>query len=297
MAIKQLKVENNTVLVTEELNGKWINADQSHILPLEKILRKVENLTLPKTCKKECIVFEKEFKVGVGSVKSFKDKDGDFVCTYEKETKAIPVEINEDIDFELNNPKDDKSQVNLWKTETNCPLIPLPFLKIKEEEKKMMENIKTLKIPQSSSVKEKPSRGVYDISSEKTICAESPKNSFSVPQITKIKHKQANYKFEKRKIERKEKDKPKKLVSMFKEFKMAKNAKKSQPPAMISFVLKSKWRPEERLDGDLIKSVFRYNKIHDLKNTLESNFYLKIEKDKKMEDFEFENLLKSVVER
>lgn len=307
MEIKRMKVDKNSVLVGSEPNGKWITADQSHIPSLESLLRRIENHQFAKKNKKESIVFENELNVGIGSVKSYKDQDGDFVCTYQRKTKPVHVEINEDYDFELNNKKEDNEQLNLWGSDKDE--LAFPFIQKGKEDKKEAEedfvvsNIRNLKFihrSPSKDDKERKPREVYDISFHKPESSETQvqaKNRFAIPKIAVTKHASPDYKFQKRLNRGGTSSKMKVFSTMLKELKTHKRTgtRNASRYSQISFARNGKWNPLDRMDGELFKATLRYNRLYDVEGTTERNFYLNLEKAPKISDEEFEKLLKTVV--
>ncbi|ELA42475.1 uncharacterized protein VICG_00574 [Vittaforma corneae ATCC 50505] len=310
MKIKRLKVEDNSVLVSNESNGKLIIADQSHISSLESLLERIEKHKFAKKNKRENIVFEKEFDVGAGSMKSYRDQDGDFVCTYQMKIKSTPIEINEDYDFELESKKECKGQSNLWGSDKDEP-VPLPFTKrgkeIKEEgdEDFLISNIQDLRVmhrnPPKADEERISSREVYDISFHRPGSSESHnqiETKFAVPRAVVTKHTPPDYKFQKRPIPNCMTNKMRVFSVMLRELRTYKptNIFTTGLSNLISFAKKDKWRPSNRMDGEFFKAIFRYNRLYGIEGTVERNFYLNSEKNQKVTDEEFERLLKATVE-
>lgn len=158
MEVKRLKVENDTVLVSASHNGKWAVADKTHISSLQTVLRRLESRSFVDRSIREDVEFKREFSVGTGSVKSFKDEDGDFICTYETKAKETPGHIDEDLEFEQVDSTRTVEPVNLWEA----------------REKALREE--TMR----SSAKE------------------TQDSKFSVPKLPLVRHPTPNYQFQKR---------------------------------------------------------------------------------------------------
>jgi len=237
MEVKRLKMENNTVLVSDCHDGKWTTADKTHISSLQRVLGRLESHSFASRSIKEDMVFNKEFKVGTGSVKSFKDEDGDFICTYEDKAGETAVQIDEDLEFEKPEhvPKPRAVEpVNLW----------------------------------GGKAEAEPKRA-------------RPSN-FTVPKLPLIKHAVPNYKFQKRQPGKREHKWP--------------LPRPGVRPEMISYAKKEKWNKTRRMDGDLMKAVLHYNRTHGIRDGIEMEFYLKIEKSAGIADEEFERLLRTVMD-
>lgn len=302
MEIKGLKLEENKVFVVNDETKEWKKADGSAIKELEKILYGIENTVFAKKDIKENVIFENEFKIGIGSVKSHKDEDGDLVYTFQKESNN-QVEINEDFEFwsqpGKSNNKEEK--INLWADTISKDRERIDDIRGKmsnlvsnpdasQNNKSAGQSIKSLDRPtiqNRRAASSQVSNEIEDIKERKQNECKAMENNYKPPEYT----------FSKRKLRTKEFTVSKRaLREMLLEFKNIKiqdyerSAKK-----VIRFVKKTSLDTLSRKDGGLQKAIMRYNKIHCIEDTLESKFYLQVSDKKKLMDEDFDNLLKMAI--
>lgn len=229
MEIKRLKMENSAVLFSDSHDGKLTLADQSQIPDIQTLLRRVETHSYINKSKKENLEFNKDLKVGTGSMKSFKDEDGDFICRYESKDNTTPIQIDEDFEFEQVDNMSAPDTSNLW---------------VKREQPMKTDR-------------------------------------------TESKLASPTYRFQKRSS----------CTSASRMFRTAvlMHMKRVETFNHISYVKKSAWAPEKRLDGDLVKAIINYNRSHGIESGLDGKFILKIENSYDAADEEFEKLLEVVV--
>lgn len=319
MEIKGIKMENGNALISNEISGKWIPADQKHINGIESLLRRIKSQSFPKKNTRECIVFEKQFNIGLGSVKSFKDEDGDFVCTYTKEAKTSPkIEINEDDEFTFEARVEDKrNRLNFWvtepigrKEEINKDCISKDCINKDCINKDCISKDHISKDHVSKDCISKDCISKDNLISKDRISKDRPVNKDHL--TTKLSNLQCSPNKMKKKSSREVYDvsfekyddlivksplKEKVRPPPIRQVKTTSQLKPTDDSSFcgVSFVKKAKWRPDDRMDGELLKSLLRYNRARGIE-TLASYFYLREKKDPEEDDEDFENLLKVVID-
>lgn len=122
MILKGLKMENNTVFTLNDSTGEWETGSESTIPVLESLLKRLEKVKYADKNIKENVIFDQEYNIGIGSVKSFKDEDGDLVYQVNNGVKKQKImKVDEDLDFgyfgdsqttEFN--KEKNGSINFW---------------------------------------------------------------------------------------------------------------------------------------------------------------------------------------
>lgn len=127
--IRGFKIEKESTFIKNDGTEAWEKATPSTIPQLEELLRKFDRIAYSKEDIKEDIIFENEVKIGQGSIRSFKDEDGDLVYTFKKDDRNVQSIIDEDFDFapqfapkQKENPKSEESlQTNCWSPRRASP--------------------------------------------------------------------------------------------------------------------------------------------------------------------------------
>lgn len=99
-AIAGLRMEGGAVLRLNDQTQDWESAPTSMVPQIEELLRRLEASEYPETTVRENAILKRERDIGIGSVESFKDEDGDLTVTYLSVPKP-DAEINEDAAFGL----------------------------------------------------------------------------------------------------------------------------------------------------------------------------------------------------
>jgi hypothetical protein len=210
--LKGLKLEDDSVFIKNELSSNWEKANSSTISHLEDVLKKLDTIIYSREDIKEDITFENEVKIGQGSIKGFKDEDGDLVYTFKKDKIKTSSVINEDFGFELSNIRgrsdqtkanEDRKLVNFWSAKETTSNTPTPTNKNTKQSPKASQKQKQ-SIPQNEEIDsieaspkpvpnerpKSPSKRVsYDISGEKQATfAEKPAPIVSPKPQTSIAH-------------------------------------------------------------------------------------------------------------
>lgn len=252
MAIKGLKVENGAVFSFDELTDRWERAGPGLIPDLEELLRKLESFSYSGSNQRENIVFEKEFDVGLGSVKSRIDEDGDLVYTLQKDDQlSDDDQLDEDLDFE--------QPLNCSSNATKPNRLP---------------GLETaLEIPLSLDT----GKGRASLPGKPIPINETAENT--TPAGHGGDSKLLNYRYTKR-IKCKGPNASKAaLASMFKLFDSPRYhthspVQGSLRAQKISYIRKDVSNAGSRLNAGLIKCFLRYNRLYKSGNPPESEFYL-----------------------
>lgn len=229
MKITSLKIESDSVFVRSEDSEKWLPCGISHVPALEDMLAKMQSQQFGERSSRKMMEFEKEVSLAGGSIKNFRDEDGDFVCTYEKRAETPAAHIDEDLEFRTDKKED---QPNMWGGR-------------RVEEKK------------------KP----------KTVIRKRQPDPRLRLQVHSSDHALPEYAFKKRPIGPIPSDKQRLLRRMLIEFKRAYLV---GIPEQFSYVRKEKWKPVNRVNGDLLKAVFRHKRARGAGNALDKAFSLQI---------------------
>jgi len=102
MEPEELKIDNNVVYTTDKQSKKWVEATSSILDGIKRLANRLVNIKYSGKNTYDNIVFEKEVIVGAGSVKSFKDNDGDFTIMYKGVASKNQEKFNEDEAFGIN---------------------------------------------------------------------------------------------------------------------------------------------------------------------------------------------------
>ncbi|KAI4291345.1 hypothetical protein PAPHI01_0619 [Pancytospora philotis] len=116
--IAELKIEDGVVLATNGESGDWAVAQTSMIPELEELLRRLQTAVYPAKTRRENVSFDRACDIASGSIKAFKDEDGDFTVTYEQ-TAQPSIVVDEDAAFGLGAAAEIPEQefaVNHWGT-------------------------------------------------------------------------------------------------------------------------------------------------------------------------------------
>lgn len=308
MLIKGLKVENGAVFSLDEPTGKWERASFELIPKLEELLKKLESFSYPASSLRENIVFEKEFDVGLGSVKSCVDEDGDLVYTFHRDSHVSDdVQINEDLDFELSLCC--SSSKLFRKSEDLCT----PGQEVSTEELKIPPHIETGKEVVQSPETLDPMDGLvveneifsgHVSGSNKVVEDASETSSYQIhdtPLSSLSKTAQStigerdsrmsqnmatcclpgslNYGYVRRIGSKGSNECKAALRSMLELFSSSRYHAHSSiqgPPgtSKISYIKKDTANVKQRLNAGLIKGSLRYNRLYKTRSIPESEFYL-----------------------
>lgn len=167
MGIKGLKIDNNSVFALNE-KEEWEAGTASIVPDLKRILSSLEQIQYPKKIIRENVIFGREYSTGMGIVKSFKDEDGDLVYEFQKgvNISATNTEVNEDLEFGIEEADNSKDLVNFWTSSTSNTNQPKQnFIEFKKnsniQNSTKKENLVTNTV---DLLKKKDSRRVVDVS-------------------------------------------------------------------------------------------------------------------------------------
>lgn len=290
--IRAMKLEQQGVFVMNDKSEEWTKATPEYINSIEDLLRRVENLPFSNRDIKENVVFEKEFNIGLGSVKSFKDEDGDLVYTFHKDASKSAIEIDEDFEFESGN-RSEKSISNYWVNEPSvASSIRTEISKI-EKQPPLKDTI--VKERTDDIKKERKSDPPSVVSNDHDV-TELLKHKFVNTKIQKAKNISPDYTFAKRGSYKKNNVYKRALTSMLQDIKSEIKAPKSSGVIKYDInYMKKKSNPVVRKDGGIVSSIIRYNRIRNLEDTVDSLFYLDVVKTSKLTDEAFDQLLDNIV--
>lgn len=304
MDIRGLKIENDVVFCQKKAEGDWERANTGLIPELERLLRKFEIIDYPNSTKREDIMFEKEFDIGVGRVKSYMDEDGDLVYSFKQENILVDVKLDEDAEFGLtsnsqsHNEKttdDSRKLKNSWSRQPS----------IISGENSIISPIesKTLSKVNDKLEPKKDNRRVLDLSSFsplKLIKAKQVEKSIKKSRLKTIIVKPIieipTYQFLKRDFLCKKEHR----VFLYLDF-MVKNTSKyidiqySNPYCpKISFIRKSKINVRKNINIALYFASNTFNHLNNLRPLPDSKFYLEIHTSKKKS---IDNILDDIINR
>lgn len=301
MVIKGLKQENNVVFSLNESTGEWEKINSAFIPQLEALLEKLENMKYPSQNRRENVSFEREFDIGIGigSVKSYTDEDGDLVYSFQKEGNTSSVFIDEDLEFGISaaSPTKDpstelKELKNFWKVEKNIPKKETEKEPKKEVANKKTESKNTRKVFDMSAIS--PIKLIKDVSApliDPKFCVKS----VMVP----AKDSGYCYAFEKRHAPISITEHRKYFESYLNDLgRIKKPQRKSSTslsrPAKISFINPKSHRGNSRFDLGLLLGFMNYNKTEN-QNSLDTAFCLRDTRASSTDDDKFDNFLSKVV--
>jgi len=299
MVIKGLKQENNVVFSLNESTGEWEKINSALIPQLEALLEKLENMKYPLQNRRENVSFEREFDIGIGSVKSYTDEDGDLVYSFQKESNSSNVFIDEDLEFGINvasSAKDPNTELkelkNFWKVEKNIPKKEAEKELKKEVTNKKKESKNTRKVFDMSAIS--PTRLIKDVSApliDPKFCVKS----IMVP----AKSSGCCYAFEKRHVPISTTEHRKYFEAYLNDLRHIKRPQRKSPasllkPSKISFINPRSYKGNSRFDLELILGFMNYNKTEN-QNSLDTAFCLKDIRSNSTGDDKFDNFLSEIV--
>ncbi|KAL6122688.1 hypothetical protein NUSPORA_00217 [Nucleospora cyclopteri] len=256
--ITGLKIEDDVLYHSQEQGHKdvWEETPIDMIEEIEKLAKELERITYPSKTRRENVVFENEIDLGSGTVKFFKDKDGDVTYTYQNEDKSDLV-LNEDDAFGINFTSNKSKEV-----ETNCWARKADDLKNIEDNRNLY----------NQELKQSQSEDKDDLNKNK-ILKPNKTSPYLYKKREKVLHSDL-VSIQRDAI----------LSTFFKnvflksETLFPKKIKGISEIYSISYMSSKKTVKESGLCGSLIIGQFIYNRKHGIKNTLASKFYLKKQK-------------------
>lgn len=294
--IRGLKLEQQGVFIVNDKNEEWIKATTEQIKPIENLLRTIENLPFSNKDIKENVVFEKEFNIGLGSVKSFKDEDGDLVYTFHKDISKRAINIDEDLEFESGS-KNEKNILNCWTNESNMTFSGESLANIETD----FNRKHTLSTKNQMDFNEERDDINRRKRSNTTISNNDEPEIFNAKfvntKIIEAKMTSPEYTFVKRRSFKKNNVYKRALSSMLQDVKSEMKISQSRNMGNLNInYMKKKSNLIIRRDGGLVNSIIRYNKMRGLEDTIDSLFYLNTIKSSRLSDDDFDKLIDSLIE-